>query len=404
MTMTPLLMPLILLGLVLILVALAVCLTPMSSPESGVNRGTRFFLVMLRLAIGWHFLFEGVYKWTTPTWSSDAYLRGATGPLASSFHELAGDRVKDQVTVLYDEQGKAVFPNVLDLEWGAYLDRFTSHHDLSEEQQEQAEAKLAQAKNNTLKFLTVEKRPVQVPSKMPPSFAKDMTVPERVALYESLLKQAKELEDKEVPVRGKEASGVVQEKRAAASRIRAGISKDLDQQAEAMRTALREVLTDEQKRQDPPTPLNRLPVTYLLDWSMLTWVDIVVMIGLVVVGILLILGLLTRTACVGGALLLLMFFLPMPPLPGLPPNPLAKGHYLYINENIIEMLALLALATTRSGRWVGLDGLLQLLRPRGRRVALPPRSPTPIPEVVATRPAIGPHASATPSKEITHGS
>jgi hypothetical protein len=47
----------------------------------------------------------------------------------------------------------------------------------------------------------------------------------------------------------------------------------------------------------------------------------------------------------------------MPPWPGLPDNPRAEGHYLYINKNLIEMLALLALATTRSGRWAGLDAL-----------------------------------------------
>ena len=46
-----------------------------------------------------------------------------------------------------------------------------------------------------------------------------------------------------------------------------------------------------------------------------------------------------------------MFFLAMPPLPGWPESPRAEGHYLYINKNIIEMLALLVLATTASGRW-----------------------------------------------------
>jgi hypothetical protein len=65
-----------------------------------------------------------------------------------------------------------------------------------------------------------------------------------------------------------------------------------------------------------------------------------------------------------GAYLLFMFFLAMPPLPGWPESPRAEGHYLFINKNVIEMLALLTLATTRSGRWAGLDGLLQFLRPR----------------------------------------
>jgi uncharacterized membrane protein YphA (DoxX/SURF4 family) len=88
-------------------------------------------------------------------------------------------------------------------------------------------------------------------------------------------------------------------------------------------------------------------------------IDITTKWGLTIIGACLLMGLFTRTACVAGAGLLLLFFLAMPPLPWLPELPRAEGHYLYINKNIIEMVALLALATTRSGRWLGLDGLLQ---------------------------------------------
>ena len=50
-------------------------------------------------------------------------------------------------------------------------------------------------------------------------------------------------------------------------------------------------------------------------------------------------------------------------MPYLPESPKAEGHYLYINKNIIEMFALLALAFLPTGRWAGLDGLLQFLNP-----------------------------------------
>src|SRR5262249_41147804 len=89
------------------------------------------------------------------------------------------------------------------------------------------------------------------------------------------------------------------------------------------------------------------------------------------IGIGLILGLLTRPACVGGAMFLFMFYLAMPPLLGVPDNPRAEGHYFLINKNIIEMLALLALATTASGRWLGLDGLVQFLYPWRWRARTP---------------------------------
>jgi uncharacterized membrane protein YphA (DoxX/SURF4 family) len=358
---------------------------------------------MLRLVIGWHFLFAGLEKWTSSTWSSDAYLRDASGPLAAAYHELAGDRVKDRATVPYDEQGKAQLPAELALEWDAYLDRFTRHYGLTEEQQALAAVILDQARNNTVRFLTTDTRKVAVPAKVPPSFEKDMTVPERIALYEALLQEAKRLEEKEVPLRGKDGLALVLEKRAQANRIRDGIARDLDQQAAAMQLALRSVLVEEQrlpeirKEREAPAPVTRLPVSYVTYWSLLTWADVLVMVGLLAVGSMLILGLLTRTACVAGAVLVLTFFLARLPLPGLPLDQRAEGQ-------VIEILALVALATTRSGRWVGLDGLLQFLRPRNRRSALP-RPVAPIhEEMVGTRSAVGPVPSAMASEEITHGS
>ena len=60
----------------------------------------------------------------------------------------------------------------------------------------------------------------------------------------------------------------------------------------------------------------------------------------------------------------------MPALPWLPLNPRAEGDYLFINKNLIELIALLTLATTQSGKWFGLDGFVQFLNPfRWRRRA-----------------------------------
>jgi uncharacterized membrane protein YphA (DoxX/SURF4 family) len=106
-----------------------------------------------------------------------------------------------------------------------------------------------------------------------------------------------------------------------------------------------------------------VPSRPIKTWTLLDWSDAIVKYGLIIVGGCLLAGFLTRTACLAGAGFLLMFFLAMPPLPGWPENPRAEGHYLYINKNIIEMFALLALATMRSGRWAGVDGLLQFFRP-----------------------------------------
>jgi len=48
-------------------------------------------LVVLRLAIGWHFLYEGISKIQNPNWSSVGYLLDSEGFLAGFFHSLAGN-------------------------------------------------------------------------------------------------------------------------------------------------------------------------------------------------------------------------------------------------------------------------------------------------------------------------
>ena len=77
---------------------------------------------------------------------------------------------------------------------------------------------------------------------------------------------------------------------------------------------------------------------------------------------------LSRTACVAGAAFLLLLYFTVAPFPWLPEPTRVEGHYYFVNKNLVEMLALLTLATTQSGRWVGLDGLVRYLNPlRWRR-------------------------------------
>lgn len=50
-------------------------------------------LVLLRLAIGWHFLYEGVVKFHNPYWSAKGYLLSAEGWFAPLFTSLAQDSI-----------------------------------------------------------------------------------------------------------------------------------------------------------------------------------------------------------------------------------------------------------------------------------------------------------------------
>ncbi|MBX3444803.1 MAG: DoxX family membrane protein [Planctomyces sp.] len=88
--------------------------------------------------------------------------------------------------------------------------------------------------------------------------------------------------------------------------------------------------------------------------------------GLLILGVLLLAGLGTRIAAVAGAVMLMSFYLVVPPWPGVPQPP-GPEHSLFINKNLIEALALLMIAATPSGTWFGLDGIVSRLFRRFRK-------------------------------------
>jgi thiosulfate dehydrogenase [quinone] large subunit len=52
-------------------------------------RGPMIAITVLRVLVGWHFLYEGLSKLTAPSFTAAGYLKQAKGPLAGAFHSLA---------------------------------------------------------------------------------------------------------------------------------------------------------------------------------------------------------------------------------------------------------------------------------------------------------------------------
>jgi thiosulfate dehydrogenase (quinone) large subunit len=48
-------------------------------------------VVLLRVLIGWHFLYEGIAKLTAPGWSASGFLMQSRGPLSDFFRWMAGE-------------------------------------------------------------------------------------------------------------------------------------------------------------------------------------------------------------------------------------------------------------------------------------------------------------------------
>ncbi len=53
------------------------------------QKATCVVMTILRVAIGWHLLYEGLTKLFNPQWTAAGYLQSATGPLAGLYHALA---------------------------------------------------------------------------------------------------------------------------------------------------------------------------------------------------------------------------------------------------------------------------------------------------------------------------
>ncbi len=84
--------------------------------------------------------------------------------------------------------------------------------------------------------------------------------------------------------------------------------------------------------------------------------------GLVLIGLSLILGLLSRWGSIGGVALLFMYYISNPPFIGLDATAAAEGSYLIVNKNLIELVSLFVLFLFPTGKIIGLDRLFSLAK------------------------------------------
>jgi thiosulfate dehydrogenase [quinone] large subunit len=95
---------------------------------------------------------------------------------------------------------------------------------------------------------------------------------------------------------------------------------------------------------------------WLASESLISAIDFLNIAGLIAVGITLLLGIKVRWGCIGGILLLGLYYLAHPPFPSLPQGP-AEGSYWIVNKNLIEMAALFVIYQFPLTTVFGLEGL-----------------------------------------------
>lgn len=364
-----------------------------------MTRSAAFFLILLRLAIGWHFLMQGYLKipakhldrlglpilqqQATKKWTSDGYFSNAGGPFAHGIRALKGDPDDEALARLevapIAGDAKAApaevrVPRGTKKEWVEYLQHFRAFYDLDQAQRDQADSVLEKAEAKLVALLTYVPDPD--PSKRDklydemtteqttvyPSgeFKRRMTLAERVAEYKAKVAALRQIPDK-LWTFGKDVEGFnkVQEAKAEVKRLRDGLLKELDGQTKAYHEALGKLLTPEQKARGELVLEKPRTIVDSID-SITPWM----LTGL---GVCLLIGLFSRLAAFLAAGFLLLTYLATPALLWLSVPPSTEGVDLIVNKNLIEMLALLVLACVPSGRWFGADGLLYALTGPFRR-------------------------------------
>lgn len=73
--------------------------------EIKYSTGQLWALTLLRVLIGWHFLYEGLIKFYTPGWTAKAYLQNTTGPFAPLFKSMTESETVLRCVDLMNEWG-----------------------------------------------------------------------------------------------------------------------------------------------------------------------------------------------------------------------------------------------------------------------------------------------------------
>lgn len=292
--------------------------------KNSVNGLTKLLMVILRIAIGWHLCYEGCTKlqshWEqVKPFSAEMYLRNSTGPLSPKFREIVQDF--HGVERLDAEK--------VQTKWKAMIAETSKYYNFDSDQKTETEKEQLRLAAELKKYLS---------------------------------EHAKEIEDYKSAVSEWERNGSrpmaefeLQEHRQRQIKLYAKqmeLVGPVDALTDRLQEGMTQRLTDGQRAMPAP-------VKPWEQWTELERVDAITMYGLTICGGLMMLGLFSRLSCLGAACLLALFYISYPPWPGLPEPPNVEGTYLYVNKNLIEMIACLMLATSPSGIWGGLDAVIR---------------------------------------------
>lgn len=305
---------------------------PLSRPVAGIGFLGCALLVLLRITVGWHILYEGLWKYEQEEFTADNFLAQTSGPFAELY----------QKKVVKDFQWRKHF----DQQWNfdqldKYYNRFTSQVTLDADAQSVAERALAARKANITSALAN---------------------PDNKKLIDDYFKRWDALDAKQDALDEHKGDTSFDRQR-------------LWEAQQALRNEARPWLAPIQVQHDGlRDDLNRIAPLSQRDLRIRpTWKevirdnDLIVTYTNIAIGFCLIVGLFSRLAALGGGLFLAIVVAATWQWPGYynPPMHPAQGHALFVTKEFVEMMACFALAALPTGRWGGLDYFVHniLVRP-----------------------------------------
>jgi uncharacterized membrane protein YphA (DoxX/SURF4 family) len=305
-------------------------------------------LVLLRLAIGWHFFIAGVEKVDRDangeyhvSFSAAPFLNMAKGPLADVFHSFTPSghdwqkllalprqhkpESADEAKAPADQPPQQAWQDRIVSDWQAMTTRVTEVPQLTEDQIQRAKAAFAKRKAELERYLKSEAGAIADYQHEVWRLDQWRATPEA----ESLPFEQERIAKKEA-----ETTSTAKAWTAGVAEIEASLVNDF-----------REIL-DPGQRLNIATVATMKSATTGPEQQRLERVSLAATVLTLAVGVCLLVGLFTRTAAIAGAIFLLSVIATQPPwLPTAEPT---------INQTV-ELAGLLVLAGTGAGRWLGLD-------------------------------------------------
>ena len=311
-------------------------------------------IVLLRLTVGWHFFYEGVWKINPDNkFSAIPFLGLAKGPAKTLFYDMLPDvdgktRLKiqehDEVAKLNDPKSKAknvkYFPT-FEEEWVNYYLKFKDFYGLSKEQDIQAKRLLHRYLWSSYDYAAEI----------------DLEVKGYAASYERYIAS--------VAAGANQADHQKKRDWDQMLKLRGEVDKwagELTGYGSDYQMQLWLLLDHDQQNKGTLPPIvygkNKIIVT-APSVGVNSWVDFLnigVTWALTAIGLCLMLGFCSRLAALGGAAFLVSVLLTQPPWPSIyPPVHPEVGHAMIVDKNFVEMVACLVIASLPAGRWAGFD-------------------------------------------------